>query len=88
MTDADILADLRAWRDEFARANGYDVGAIGAALRALDDASGSRLTRGRATPTSALAVSEGRPAPHDRRGWFSLRRAVGTARTPAPAPAA
>ncbi len=46
MTDGDILTDLRAWRDEFARAHGYDLGSIGAALRALDAANGSRVMQG------------------------------------------
>ena len=36
MSDIDILAQLRAWRDEFARSHGYDIHAMAAALRELD----------------------------------------------------
>jgi len=36
MSDVDIVAQLRAWRDEFARAHGYDIHAMAAALRELD----------------------------------------------------
>lgn len=36
MSDVDILAQLRAWRDEFARSHGYDIHAMAAALRDLD----------------------------------------------------
>ena len=31
MNDGDVLAELRAWRDEFARSHGYDLGAMAAA---------------------------------------------------------
>ncbi len=46
MNDGDILAELRAWRDEFARSHGYDLGAMSAALRELDIAVGGRVVRG------------------------------------------
>ena len=36
MNDVDIVVELRAWRDEFARLHGYDIHAMAAALRALD----------------------------------------------------
>lgn len=45
MSDADILTGLRAWRDEFARSHKYDLGAMAATLRALDQAAGSRVVR-------------------------------------------
>jgi hypothetical protein len=44
MTD-DILAELRAFREEFARSHGYDLGAMAAALRAMDLAAGGRVVR-------------------------------------------
>ena len=39
----DILAELRAFRDDFALAHGYDLSAMGATLRALDAAAGDRV---------------------------------------------
>lgn len=42
----DFLTELRAWRDEFARSHGYDLGAMAAALRALDEKAGERVVRG------------------------------------------
>jgi hypothetical protein len=46
MKDRDILAELRAWRDEFARSHGYDLRAIVAALREADEKLGARVVRG------------------------------------------
>lgn len=46
MSDRDILTELRAVRDEFARSHGYDLAAMGAALRARDAAVGARVVRG------------------------------------------
>lgn len=46
MRDADVLTELRAWRDEFARSHGYDLKAMAAALRELDMAAGARVVRG------------------------------------------
>jgi hypothetical protein len=46
MNDVDVLTELRAWRDEFARSHGYDLGAMAAVLRELDTAAGARLARG------------------------------------------
>ena len=46
MSERDVLADLRAWRDEFARSHGYDMAAMVASLRARDRAAGDSLVRG------------------------------------------
>ena len=46
MKDRDILAELRAWRDEFARSHGYDLKAIAATLSKLDRASKGGVVRG------------------------------------------
>ena len=46
MSDRDILAELRAWRDEFARSHGYDLAAMAAALRELDHAAGPWVVQG------------------------------------------
>lgn len=46
MRDGDMLAELRAWRDEFARAHAYDVHAMAEALRALDSVGERRVIRG------------------------------------------
>ena len=45
MNDADILTELRAWRDEFARSHGYDVRAMATALRDLDTRANARVVR-------------------------------------------
>ena len=54
MNSGDILVELRAWRDEFARSHGYDLGAMAAALRELDGAAGERIVRGE--PRQPVAV--------------------------------
>jgi hypothetical protein len=46
MNSGDVLLELRAWRDEFARLHGYDVHAMAAALRALDSASDRKVVHG------------------------------------------
>lgn len=46
MRNGDILAELRAWRDEFARQHDYDVGAMTAVLRKLDRTAGMKVIRG------------------------------------------
>lgn len=46
MSDINVLKELRAWRDEFARSLGYDLRAMASALRALDEAAGARVVRG------------------------------------------
>lgn len=63
MSGGDILTELRAWRDEFARAHGYDLGAMGAALRELDAAAGARVLRGEPR-RPALALSRGASGPN------------------------
>ncbi len=46
MSSGDIIAELRAWRDEFARSHAYDLAAMAAVLRDLDSAAGVRVVRG------------------------------------------
>lgn len=46
MTRGDVLAELRAWRDEFARSHGYDIHRMVAALREHEIASGREVVRG------------------------------------------
>ena len=46
MSNGDVLVELRAWRDEFARSHGYDIHAMAAALRDLDSAAGQKLVHG------------------------------------------
>lgn len=46
MTCGDVLAELRAWRDEFARSHGYDIHRMVAALREQEIASGREVVRG------------------------------------------
>lgn len=54
MRTKDLLADLRAWRDEFARSHGYDVHKMAEALRALDTAGERKVVRGE--PRRPVAV--------------------------------
>ena len=56
MSERDILAELRAWRDEFARSHGYDIAAMGATLRKLDEAAGSRVVHGEPRRPSTLST--------------------------------
>ncbi len=53
MSKGDVLSELRAWRDEFARSHGYDVHAMAAALRELDSASERKVVRGEPRPPAA-----------------------------------
>ncbi len=46
MKEANVLAELRAWRDNFAREYDYDLSAMAAKLRELDAAAGARVVRG------------------------------------------
>jgi len=46
MSDVDVLAQLRAWRDEFARSHGYDIHAMAAALRDLDSKGKRKVVHG------------------------------------------
>ena len=64
MKGGDVLAELRAWRDEFARSHGYNLGAMVAALREMDVAAGARVVRGE--PRRPIAVPPGGPTPPDK----------------------
>ena len=64
MRDADILTELRAWRDEFARSHGYDLRAMASSLRALDEAVGGPLVRGEPRRPAA-APSEATISPNE-----------------------
>ena len=60
MKGGDVLAELRAGRDEFARSHGYDLGAMVASLREMDVAAGARVVQGeprRPTPVRAKGPS-------------------------------
>lgn len=46
MKAGDVLAELRAWRDEFARAHAYDVHAMAKTLSELDSAGDRNVVRG------------------------------------------
>ncbi len=46
MSDGDVLSELRAWRDEFARSHDYDIHAMAAALREMDSAGERKVIRG------------------------------------------
>lgn len=61
MKEIDLLAEIRTWRDEFARSHGYDLAAIAAAVREADATVAERLVRGEprrpthpTTPNQAL----------------------------------
>ena len=58
MSTGDIFTELRAWRDEFARSHGYDLGAMAAVLREMDGAAGSRVVRGEPRRPSAVLSKE------------------------------
>ena len=64
MRDADILTELRAWRDEFARSHDYDLQAMAASLRALDGAAGARVMRGEPRRPAAVPP-KGAVAPNE-----------------------
>ena len=46
MSNEDILLELRAWRNEFARSHGYDISAMSATLSQLDNACERKVVRG------------------------------------------
>jgi len=46
MSNGDILSELRAWRNEFARSHGYDIRAMSATLSELDNAGERKVVRG------------------------------------------
>ena len=58
MSSGTIFPELRAWRDEFARSHGYDLGAMGAVLRELDEAAGDRVVRGEPRRPAVLLPKE------------------------------
>ena len=64
MRGGDIRAELRAWRDEFARSHGYDLGAMVATLRKMDAAAGARVVRGE--PRRPIAMPPGGPSPPNK----------------------
>ena len=70
MRGGDTLAELRAWRDKFARSHGYDLGAMVAALREMDVAAGARVVRGEPPPPCCAAggVESAGPAAAADRG--------------------
>ncbi len=58
MSNGDLLLELRAWRDEFARSHAYDLHAMAAALRELDRAAGKKVVCGEPRrPAAAKPVS-------------------------------
>jgi hypothetical protein len=61
MKSGDDLAELRAWRDEFARSHGYDLGAMVAVLREMDAAAGARVVRGAPRPPVATLPRDSSP---------------------------
>lgn len=68
MSGGDVLTELRAWRDEFARSHGYDLGAMAAALRELDEAAGERIVRGEPRrPSAVLPEGTSSPEPTQKR---------------------
>jgi len=46
MSNEDILSEIRAWRNEFARSHGYDISAMSATLSQLDNAGERKVVRG------------------------------------------
>lgn len=61
MNDVDMLAQLRAWRDEFAKSHGYDIHAMAAALRELDCGGNRKVVRGE--PRRPVLMRKLNPAP-------------------------
>ncbi len=43
MNENDVLAELRTWRDEFAKSHDYDLSAMCAVLREMDLAAKARV---------------------------------------------
>ena len=46
MNEPDLLAEIHAWREEFARKHGYDLSAMVASLRAFEQTMSERMVRG------------------------------------------
>ena len=59
VNNLDVLVELRAWRDEFARSHAYDLASIAKALRELDAASNERIVRGEPRRPITLPQSNG-----------------------------
>lgn len=57
MSKGDVLSELRAWRDEFARLHGYDIHAMAAALRELDRSSERKVVSGEPRQLAATRKS-------------------------------
>ena len=76
MNDVDMLAQLRAWRDEFAKSRGYDIHAMAAALRELDSGSKRKVVRGE--PRRPVLMRKPDPAPRKAKRISDI--------SPAPAP--
>jgi hypothetical protein len=66
MNDVDILAEIRAWRDEFARVHDYDLGKMRAALHKLDLGPNAVMVRGTPRPPAQpfVEVSPLSPTAH------------------------
>lgn len=65
MTEDEVVREVRAAREAFAAAHGYDIRAMVAALRERGAASGRELIR--LAPRPAVATGPGvspRPSPH------------------------
>lgn len=61
MNDKDILAELRAWRDEFARSHGYNLHAMVATLRALDGVASAPVVCGEPRRPVVVPSQEAQP---------------------------
>ena len=57
MEERDVLADSRAWRDEFARSHDYDLAEMVATLREMDRTGGARVVRGEPRKPERISVS-------------------------------
>ena len=66
MKDVDILAELRAWRDEFARSHGYDLAAMVATLRELDAVAVPPVVRREPRRPAGYCESGSPPRPPDQ----------------------
>jgi hypothetical protein len=60
----DVLVELRAWRDEFARSHGYDLRVMEAALREIDGAAGQRVVSSKPRPPVVRPAAEPSPPNH------------------------
>ena len=65
MSGADVLTELRAWRDEFARSHGYDLAAMAAALRELDRTAGARVVQDEPRRPATMLPEGAATPPHE-----------------------